>query len=62
MNKKLLILVLFVMGVIVYYGLLVVPPRINGKNIVLFVLYMSAAIYLILKKERKDKDEPADKK
>jgi len=44
MNKKLLILVLFVMGVIVYYGLLVVPPRINGKNIVLFVLYMSACI------------------
>jgi len=57
MNNKLKIFVLFVIGVIVYYGLLVVPPRLSGKNIVLFLLYLGAAIYLLLRKDDKNKDE-----
>ncbi len=56
-NKPLLTLVLFVMGVIVYYGLLVVPPRLSGGNIMLFVLYMAASIYLLMRKDKKDKPE-----
>ncbi len=55
MKNKLLILILFVVGVIVYYGLLVVPPRVTLGNLLTFVIYMSAAIYLIYKYGRKDK-------
>ncbi len=56
MNKTWLTLILFVIGVIVYYGLLVVPPRISGKNIVLFMLYISASIYLLFRKEKEERE------
>ncbi len=59
MKNKLLILILFVVGVIVYYGLLVVPPRVKFGNLITFVIYMSAAIYLIYKYGKKD-NQPED--
>ncbi len=50
MKNKWLFFVLLLIGIIVYYGLLVVPPKVKFGNLILFVIYVSAATFLIYRK------------
>ncbi len=57
MRNKWLYFVLLLGGVVVYYGLLALPPRIKAGNLILFVLYVSASIMLIYRKTGERKGE-----
>ncbi len=50
MRNKWLYFVLLSGGIVVYYGLLALPPRIKAGNLILFILYVSASIMLIYRK------------
>ncbi|NPA43081.1 MAG: hypothetical protein GXO27_03515 [Chlorobi bacterium] len=54
MKNKGLFFILLLGGIVVYYGLLVVPRRLTLKNLVLFVIYVSAASFLLYCKAREE--------
>jgi hypothetical protein len=52
MKKFLLFSGLLVGGIITYFGLLVAPGRVTAGNLILFVIYLSAATFLLIRKKR----------
>jgi len=56
MKNKGLFLLLVLGGIIVYFGLLVAPGKITLGNIILFVIYVAAASFLIMRRSKENKE------
>ncbi len=57
MKNTLVFFLLLIGGIITYYGLLVAPGRVTAKNIVLFVIYLSAATFLLMRNKQNDNND-----